>query len=425
LLSEIKVLDGWIARQREHAIAGLLRSISAPVVKTRSGFGQVITPAAGSVVASPVTASYDPDPDYFFHWFRDSAAVMDALALVRDAVPGSRRLFEDFVDFSLALSRLDGREMPPDWRAAAAPDFVRFLRRDIGKVHGDAISAETRVNPDGTLDISDWPRPQYDGPALRALALLRWGPTRDSEISLLKRDLAFILAHAREPCFDIWEEEVGLHYYTVSVCEAALAAGAAWCLSSDQQLSAECLRGAGDLAALRQNFWLQDEGYIRSRMLPEGRSTKELDISVILAANHARQPCDSRLLATLNRLAALFGDSYVINSGHGAGPAMGRYASDRYYSGGAYYFSTLGAAEFCYRMGDRNRGDAFLTTVQRFTPENGLMSEQFDRTTGAQTSAKDLAWSYAAFLTCAHARETMHPRSHAEQERLDSEFKML
>jgi glucoamylase len=398
------VLESWIARQQEHAIAGLLRSISTPVVKTRPGFGQVIRPARGSIVASPVPASYDPDPDYFFHWFRDSAAVMDALALVRDAVPGSRRLFEDFVDFSLGLNRLDGRQMPPDWRAAAAPDFVRFLRRDIARAHGDAISAETRVNPDGTLDISDWPRPQHDGPALRALTLLRWGPAGDS-VSLLKQDLAFVLAHGREPCFDIWEEEVGLHYYTLSVCEAALAAGAAWFASSDRQLSADCQQEADRLAVLRQDFWLQGEGFVRSRILPEGRSAKELDISVILAANHARQACDPRLVATLDKLADLFRNSYAINRAQDLGPAMGRYAGDVYFSGGAYYFSTLGAAEFCYRLGDRARGDAFLETVRRFTPEDGLMSEQFDQTTGAQTSARDLAWSYAAFLSCIHARK--------------------
>jgi glucoamylase len=401
------MLESWIARQREHAIAGLLRSISAPVAKARQGFGQVIVPARGSVVASPVPASYDPDPDYFFHWFRDSALVMDALALVRDAVPESRRLFEDFVDFSLALSRLDGRQMPPDWRAAAAPDFVRFLRQDIDLAHGDAIPAETRVNPDGTLDITDWPRPQYDGPALRVLVLLRWGPVRESEMALLKQDLAFVLTHARSPCFDIWEEEIGLHYYTLSVCEAALAAGAAWYLSSDGQFSADCQREADNLAALRRDFWLEDEGYLRSRMLPQGRSAKELDISVILAANHARQVCDSRLIATRDRLAALFRDSYAINREHGSGPAMGRYAGDHYYSGGAYYFSSLGAAEFCYRAGERARGDAFLEIVRRFTPENGLMSEQFDQATGAQTSARDLAWSHAAFLSCAHAREAM------------------
>jgi glucoamylase len=398
------VLERWIAQQQEHAIAGLLRSISSPVVKRREGFGQVIRPARGSVVASPVPASYDPDPDYFFHWFRDSAVVMDALALVRDAVPGSRRLFDDFVEFSLALQRLDGRQMPPDWRAAAAPDFVRFLRSDIARAHGDAISADTRVNPDGTLDISDWPRPQHDGPAMRALALCRWGPAGDA-VTLLKQDLAFVLAHAREPCFDIWEEEIGLHYYTLSVCEAALLAGADWFASSERQLSADCQREAGNLKLLRQDFWQQGEGFLRSRILAEGRSAKELDISVILAANHARQVCDQRLVATLDRLVDLFRNSYAINRERHLGPAMGRYAGDVYYSGGAYYFSTLGAAEFCYRMNDRVRGDAFLETVRRFTPEDGSMSEQFDQATGAQTSARDLAWSYAAFLSCIHARK--------------------
>lgn len=405
------MLESWIARQREHAISGLLRSISSPVVKTRPGFGQVIVPAKGSVVASPAPASYDPDPDYFFHWYRDSALVMDALALVREAVPGSRRLFEDFVDFSLALFRLDGRQMPTGWRSAVAPDFMRFLRPDMDAIHGDAIMAETRVNPDGTLDISDWPRPQYDGPALRALAVLRWRPERDCDVSLLKQDLAFVLTHAHEACFDIWEEEIGLHYYTLSVSEAALAQGAAWWRPSDRRFSADCLREAGKLAALRRTFWLEDEGYMRSRILKQGRSAKELDISVILAANHARQPPDPHLVATLNKLAGQFRDSYVINGDRtgdaSLGPAMGRYAGDCYYSGGAYYFSTLGAAEFCYRIGDLARGDAFLERVRRFTPESGLMPEQFDRTTGAPSSSRDLAWSYAAFLSCIHARETM------------------
>jgi glucoamylase len=358
-------------------------------------------------LASPIPASYDPDPDYFFHWFRDGAAVMDALALVREAVPGSRRMFEAFVDFSLGLSRLDGRQMPPDWRAATAPDFARFLRRDIDRAHGDAIAAETRVNADGTLDITDWPRPQHDGPALRALALLRWGPGREAEISLLKQDLAFILAHARQPCFDIWEEEFGLHYYTLSVSQAALATGGAWLQLDDPRLAADCMREADTIAALLPGFWLEEEGHIRSRILPQGRSAKELDISVILAANHAHQACDPRLIATLDQLAALFANSYAINRAQDRGPAMGRYAGDHYYSGGAYYFSTLGAAEFCYRAGDRARGDAFLETVRRFAPANGLMAEQFDRTTGAPASAKDLAWSHAAFLTCVHAREAL------------------
>jgi glucoamylase len=55
--------------------------------------------------------------------------------------------------------------------------------------------------------------------------------------------------------------------------------------------------------------------------------------------------------ATLSRLEALFDAEYEINRNRpaGRGIALGRYKGDVYYSGGAYYFSTLAAAEFCFR----------------------------------------------------------------------------
>ena len=98
---------------------------------------------------------------------------------------------------------------------------------------------------------------------------------------------------------------------------------------------------------------------------------------------------------------------------------MGRYEGDVYYSGGAYYFSTLGAAEFCFLAaaahapgGDERRkwiarGDGFLETVRAFTPASGDLSEQFDQRTGEQTSAKHLAWSYAGFISCVTARRAV------------------
>ena len=191
----------------------------------RARFGQVILPKPGSVVASPVLAAYDPDPDYFFHWYRDSALVMDALRLLRGELPKADGMFRDFVHFSLDLHELDGNALPPDWRDRAQPDFVRFLRKDVSDAHGAAVPAESRINPDGSLDITDWPRPQNDGPALRALCVLRWG-AEGSAAELLRRDLAFVLRHAWQPCFDIWEEERGLHAYTLRVSAAALAEGA-------------------------------------------------------------------------------------------------------------------------------------------------------------------------------------------------------
>jgi glucoamylase len=39
-----------------------------------------------------------------------------------------------------------------------------------------------------------------------------------------------------------------------------------------------------------------------------------------------------------------------------------------------------------------------------FTPADGALAEQIDRTTGAPTSAPHLSWSYAAFVSTARER---------------------
>jgi glucoamylase len=402
-------LEQWIAREWDHAAGMMLKSISpVDLVKERPRFGQAIVPKTGSVVASPVLAAYDPDPDYFFHWYRDSAVVMDALRLLRSDLPQAETLFQDHVRFSLDLEMLDGRRAPSDWRDATAPDFTRFLRKDLDAAHGTALRAETRVNADGSLDITDWPRPQNDGPALRALMLLRWGAEGDAA-TLLRHDLAFVLGHARRFSFDIWEEEFGLHAYTLRVSAAALEQGAAWlAVRGEMADAARCRAEAAVIETVLDDFWMEEQAHIRSRKVEGGAPEKLLDCAVILAANHARMTGD-RYVATLKRLETLFNASYPINHNRpdGRAPALGRYAGDKYYSGGAYYFSTLGAAEFCYRSGDAARGDAYLETVRAFTPQSGDLSEQFDQVTGAQTSAKHLTWSYAAFLTAVAARQNL------------------
>jgi glucoamylase len=430
-------LDQWVERQYRRSAAALLRSVSAThIVKTRPGFAQTVVARKGSIVASPVLAAYDPDPDYFFHWYRDSAIVIDALRLLTEDAAASidgREHFADFVKFTLGLHALDGRALvrAPEWRKSIAADYEKFVRTDadLAPVHGDAVLAETRVNPDGTLDISNWPRPQNDGPALRVLTLLRWlervpleAAAKTAAGSLLRADLEFAQKHCRESCFDIWEEEEGFHYYTLRIAAEALAAGAEWCeRQGDRVMAAGCRRdGEAALKAL-DGYWLEDAGYYRSRVLQSSEvSRKELDISVILAALHAggagetHSVQDPRMHATLARLESLFGADYAINHhlAGGMAPAMGRYAGDVYFSGGAYYFSTLGAAEFCYRSAQRSRlpqplrehGDAFLETVRKFTPASGDLSEQFDQNTGVQRSARQLAWSHAAFISCTAAR---------------------
>jgi glucoamylase len=437
-------LEAFVERQYAVSARFMRQSISpVGIVKARPGFGQTVVPVRGSTVASPVPASYDPDPDYFFHWYRDSAVVMDALRLLYcDGTVGEDAVADvvDFARFSLSLDALDGRQLvqSPDWRGRVATDFEQFVRPDgdLAGAHGEAIRAETRVNPDGTLDISRWPRPQHDGPPMRALALLRWLRTgtafdrKDGEAlaALLREDLAFTRRRCREPCFDIWEEEEGLHYYTLRISAAALEEGAYW--FGAQGIRDEAAACREEAVALRRSldaYWLPEEGFYRSRMLTSGaRSSKELDMAVVFAAIHAgartgaHSVSDPRMHATLTRLEAAFESAYAINGQRqpGAGIAMGRYEGDSYYSGGAYYFSTLAAAELCYRAAGaaesrpdglalRERGDAFLRTIQAFTPEDGALSEQFDQRTGAQSSARHLAWSYAAFISAVSARRDL------------------
>ena len=434
-------LDRWIERQYRHSAAAMMRSVSAVgIVKTRPGFAQTVRPAKGSILASPVLGAYDPEPDYFFHWFRDSAVVIDALRLLfEDAALDGEFFthFADFVRFSLSLQALDGRHLSESpWREAVAPDFRQFVRpeADLAAVHGEALLGETRVNPDGTLDITKWPRPQYDGPAMRAIALLHWRSTvrMDDELAalvdaLLRSDLRFTQRHWREASFDIWEEEKGLHYYTLRTSARALEAGADWFeRRGELRDAAACRSEAISILSTLNGFWREDLQFYKSRILEaQPPSMKELDISVIFAAIHAGADSpshsvrDPRMHATLARLEDLFDAEYAINKNRGnRGPAMGRYAGDVYYSGGAYYFSTLAAAEFCFRAAARSpepkelmaRGDAFLETVRAYTPQSGELSEQFDQHTGVQRSAQQLAWSYAAFISCTHARRQLIPR---------------
>ena len=458
-------LDNWIEKEARFAAGAMLRAISATdLVKERPGFGQHIVPRPGSVVASPVLAAYDPDPDYFFHWFRDSAIVIDALGVAK-AMGFERRVAVErlceFLEFSRALRNLDGPQLAREerFRENVQPSFLQYVRPDaeIAAVHGAAALAEARVNPDGSLDFTRWARPQNDGPALRVLALERWrdagpdldGTLRSAMLELVVGDLDFMRSRAREPSFDIWEEESGYHYYTQLAQAEALACGAEWLEEIGDASSAGACRSIADELAPRLGaYWSAADGYYRSRTgVVAGIPEKSLDISVILGVLHAGRTkgahsvLDPRAQATLTTLEDLFDAEYPINqrrpSDHG--PAIGRYANDLYYGGNPWYLATLAAAEFYFRLaaalrsdaplastsenarfrwrlsaaggaGDSpaaaafERGDTFMRTVGAYTPASGDLSEQFDRLTGAQTSAKHLAWSYAAFITAAASR---------------------
>jgi glucoamylase len=454
----VTALDDWIDQEARFAASAMLRAVSATkLVKERPGFGQRVVPRPGSVLASPIPAAYDPDPDYFFHWLRDSAIIIDALRVAQ--AEGFEKQttverFREFVDFNRSLRELDGRELirHARFRKEVQPSFLQYVRPDdeLAAVFGGAVLGEARVNPDGTLDFTRWARPQNDGPALQVLTLTRWcdAPTdlddalQAAALDLVIGDLDFIRAHATERSFDIWEEESGYHYYTQLVQAEALARGVEWLEERGDAIWARACHFAADahISSL-DAYWSAKDGYYRSRIgVVGGVPEKTLDISVILGVLHAgrmkgaHSVLDPKAQATLAALEDLFEAEYPVNQERPAdqGPAIGRYAKDTYYGGNPWYLATLAAAEFYFKLaialrsgaempvtsdnarfrehlgGESpaqaafRRGNTFMRTVQAHTPPSGDLSEQFDRATGAQTSAKHLAWSYASFIT-AHA----------------------
>lgn len=422
-------LDTWIAQQVRRSAAAVERAISAThLVRRRAAFGQTVRPLPGSVLASPEIADWDPEPDYFFHWLRDSAVVMRSVAeLIEDARSVEernqwRRRFDDFVRFSLQLSALDGAIFfgESSYRQATDPEYRKFLRNDdeIRGLAGEALLGEPRFNPDGTIDFLRWSRPQFDGPALRALACLRYlgagGEKSDDLARLLKLDLDFTCRHAAKPCIGPWEEpdQNTHHYYVALVQLGALVHGRAW--AGDK--AGEWTAAENKLRNALDRHWSeQQQAYLP--IWPE-QAHGALDAACLLAVWDADLPHgphsvqDRHVQMTQKAVEKFFAREFPVNHGRTA-PALGRYRGDQYFGGGAWYPTTLAAAGLCYRLAripgqDRNglirRGDEFMTTVRELTPADGALSEQVDRETGQQTSARHLTWSYAAFISAAHER---------------------
>lgn len=61
--------------------------------------------------------------------------------------------------------------------------------------------------------------------------------------------------------------------------------------------------------------------------------------------------------------------------------------------------------------GVKTFADGFVALNAKYTPSDGSLSEQYDKSTGVPTSATDLTWSYASALTVFAARGGFVPAS--------------
>ncbi|KAK5958349.1 glycoside hydrolase 15 protein [Knufia fluminis] len=432
-------LDTWLAVESSIALQGVLNNIGSEGAKAPEA-------KAGVVVASPSKN----DPPYFYSWTRDAALVFKML--VDEFLAGQDELGTNIQDYIGAQAVIQGINNPS------------------GSLTDGQGLGEPKFNVDETAFTGNWGRPQRDGPPLRATVMIAYAKylvsngqsaiVLDLIWPIIQNDLSYTAQYWNQTGFDLWEEVSGSSFFTIAASHRALVEGSALAASIGQSCS-HCDSQAPQVLCFLQSFWAGE--YIDSNInTNEGRTGK--DANSILTSLHNFDPaatcddttfqaCSSRALANHKQVVDSFRSIYGINNGspQGQAVALGRYSEDVYYNGNPWYLATTAAAEQLYdalyqwnRIGSitvdavnqaffqdlvpdtgpgiytsnsatytsltnaiKTYADGFMSIVQRYTPSDGALAEQFSRDDGSPLSAADLTWSYAAFLT-ANARRNGH-----------------
>lgn len=423
-----KISETWLKKQYNYSLDRILKHTSR--ADTPKGF----------IVAAP--SKYKPN--YYYHWVRDAALVMNAL------------------QETLSLKKF----------TPLAKDYVSLVSHNqrVSKISGQG---EPKFNPDGTSFMGPWGRPQNDGPALRVLTLAQfalnlidngqiqyvkdhlYNPSLPAR-TVIKVDLEYTSHHYNDHDYDLWEEIKGQNFYSKMAQRKALLIGMKLARRMKDHDAADWYFSQAQKIDLQLNkFWSSNKGHIESTINRSAGLTKpsRLDASTYLSVLHSGSPklsfnhTDNRILRTVDHLVAKFKEIYPINK-NSKGVAVGRYSEDTYFGGQPWFLLTAGLSEFYYELAAilknqssfrvtnmnwhflnktlglsfavqnltndsaikliANRlvelGDANLNKIQLHSGAKLQLDEQFDKNTGFVTGAAHLTWSYAAILTAINAR---------------------
>ncbi|MCB0391049.1 MAG: glycoside hydrolase family 15 protein [Bdellovibrionales bacterium] len=358
----------------------------------------------GTVIASPSRQG----PDYYFHWVRDAALVMQVVLNLYEEE-------QDPVIKSFYLQRLD--------------DFVDLTHLQQTN-SGFQSYGEPKYFVDGRPYDGPWGRPQNDGPALRASVLMRYASVivqngqslSQKLINVIKNDLEYTIQFWRDPNFDLWEEVYGDHFYTRFAQRKALLDCQLWANENNfKNLAQSCTREVNQLNISLNEFKDYDQEILKTTINRVGGldyKYSNLDTANVLAVLHSYNhdgefsPASSWVINTAKALDDKFKVLYPINSQYSHfGTAIGRYPEDQYYGGNPWFLTTFAMAELYYKLAIEFHSQDYFQIADNYMKRGlfhrghgGSIAEQMNKYTGFMESARDLTWSYASFLTAMKAR---------------------
>lgn len=382
---------------------GVLRNLNNPNI------------APGAVIASPSQQS----PNYFYHWVRDAGlTMMELIELYQLPLkPERKQVIEQHIK-----------------------NWIQFEVRNQNIALARSNLGEPIFTVAGDIYPFPWGRPQNDGPAIRALAMINYANAlikegRLAEVNKLyraelpttspiKRDLEFVSHHWQDQSFDLWEEVKGQHFFTQMAQRAALIRGADLAVKLNDPRAADFyMLNARALEKSLQKHQSEARGVIVPTInQTDGWQHKksEIDISVLLGVIYFSMNDgffdvkDPWVIATANMIENTFAALYKVNQYIDLAPAIGRYPEDVYNGNGfgegnPWFLATNAFAEYYCLLSKRtyeareskqlrDRGLSFMSRTIFHSEAGGRMPEQFNRDHGYTQGARDLTWSYTSYV---------------------------
>ena len=337
----------------------------------------------GMIIASPSN-----DPPYKFHWIRDSALVMRVFIDLYIRTKENTYLLKliDYVENENQIQNLD-------------------TLTHLG---------EPKIRIDRTPYDEPWGRPQNDGPALRGINMIKiynllkedYKIVSDGILKIIKKDLIYILENYDKPCFDLWEEYFGWHFYTRIVQLKFLKD----CLSLENNhiISSYDVNGKNikeTYNKLLNNFkhHIQNNHIISSYDV-DGKVSKIDDASILLGLSHIEYDTEIMKLFDLelflnncDNLLSYFRKKYDKSDLN----MIGRYKDDAYYDGQLWIICTLGLLQYYMKLAKNNKYKSLeKVCVDVFNyiisiDINLDIAEQYDPVNNNQMSAEKLTWNYS------------------------------
>lgn len=316
----------------------------------------------GSVPGLVIAAQSYYEPDYAYHWIRDAGLTFDAIFKLYESLPNrDSPAARDIEDYFLQFIQASIDEQK-DRSAIAGLGEPKFYLGNNSGYQGA------------------WGRPQNDGPAIRAFALIEFvkdyikkGGDRDYIIDKaweepILVDLKFVASNWTESNFDLWEEVNSDHFFTKFVQRRALIQGAEFASEYLKDFSTykTLTEAANELNDTLSTFVYPLRNIILNTYGPVQRGKASYkDLSVILAINHAYlgdgvfAPTDDYVVRTVYEVATSFIDVYNLSqtthdqSGLPLAPPTGRYPEDVYNGTGSslanpWYLSNSAFAEYFF-----------------------------------------------------------------------------